>query len=384
MMADAPALYLIAGEASGDARGAELMRALIARNPAVKFFGAGGREMREIAGGDFFDWADEAVVGLWDVLKKYGYFKAQFDRLLADIARVQPAALVLIDYPGFNLRFAKQVRATLPAIKIIYYISPQVWAWNRGRIPKMARFLDLMLCIFPFEKPLYEASGLRTIFVGHPMLDSLAAKKTGVARDPELVGLFPGSREKEVRKLFPVMVAAALKLREARKTVHFEASAASHVLADLMLVELARHGCDESFCAVKVREAHTLMQRAAAGMVCSGTATLESAYFGLPLVVLYKVVWLTYAVGKRLVQVPYLGMPNVLAGREIAPEFIQDACEPGAIAAQMLCLIEDPNARATQQRELAAVIAGLGEGGAGARAADAVLAALSSTESLPS
>ena len=384
MMADAPALYLIAGEASGDARGAELMRALRARNPAVKFFGAGGREMREIAGGDFFDWADEAVVGLWDVLKKYGYFKAQFDRMLADIARVQPAALVLIDYPGFNLRFAKKVRATLPAIKIIYYISPQVWAWNRGRIPKMARFLDLMLCIFPFEKPLYEASGLRTIFVGHPMLDSLAAKKTGGAREPELVGLFPGSREKEVRKLFPVMVEAALKLRHARKSVHFEASAASHVLADLMLVELARQGCDESFCAVKVREAHSLMQRAAAGMVCSGTATLEAAYFGLPLVVLYKVVWLTYAVGKRLVEVPYLGMPNVLAGREIAPEFIQDACEPGAIAAQMLRLLEDPDAAESQQRELAAVIAGLGEGGAGVRAADAILAALSSAGPLPS
>ena len=369
-------LYLIAGEASGDARGAELMRALHARNPSVKFFGAGGREMRELAGGDFFDWAEEAVVGLWDVLKKYGYFKAQFDRMLADIARVQPAALVLIDYPGFNLRFAKKVRATLPAIKIIYYISPQVWAWNRGRIPKMARFLDLMLCIFPFEKPLYEASGLRTIFVGHPMLDSLAAKATGAAREPELIGLFPGSREKEVRKLFPVMVAAALKIHHARASVHFEASAASPPLAELMHIELARQGCDDSFCVVKVREAHSLMQRATAAMVCSGTATLEAAYFGLPLVVLYKVVWLTYAVGKRLVEVPHLGMPNVLAGREIAPEFIQDACEPSAIAAQLLRLIENPDARATQQRELAAVISGLGEGGAGTRAADAILAEL--------
>ena len=126
-------LYLVAGEASGDARGVELMRALRECDPALEFFGAGGREMRALAGGDFVDWADEAVVGLWDVLKKYGYFKAQFDRMLADIARVAPTALILIDYPGFNLRLAKAVRALHPAVKIIYYISPQVWAWHRGR-----------------------------------------------------------------------------------------------------------------------------------------------------------------------------------------------------------------------------------------------------------
>ena len=369
-------LYLIAGEASGDARGAELLRALRERAPDVQFVGAGGREMREIAGGDFFDWADEAVVGLWDVLKKYGYFKAQFDRMLAEIGRVQPDALVLIDYPGFNLRFAQAVRARHPRIKIIYYISPQVWAWHRGRIPQMARFLDLMLCIFPFEQPLYETSGLRTIFVGHPMLDSLAAKKTGVTRDPALVGLFPGSREKEVRKLFPVMIAAAERIRQTRGEARFEASAASHQLAEWMLGELRRCGHDESFCAVKVREAHTLMQRAAVGMVCSGTATLEAAYFGLPLAILYKVAWLTYVVGKRLVRVPHLGMPNVLAGREVAREFLQHACEPDALADEMLRLLADPAARERQQRELAAVIAGLGKGGAGTRAADAVLGAL--------
>jgi len=163
------------------------MRALRELTPEVEFRGAGGREMRELAGGDFFDWADEAVVGLWDVLKKYGYFKEQLERMAAEIVRLRPAALILIDYPGFNLRLAQKVRAAQPAIKIIYYISPQVWAWNRERIPKMARYLDLMLCIFPFERPLYEASGLRTVFVGHPMLDSLAAKRTGVARDPALV-----------------------------------------------------------------------------------------------------------------------------------------------------------------------------------------------------
>ena len=181
-------LYVIAGEASGDARGAELLRALRPLAPSLAIHGAGGHEMAALASAPFTDWAGEAVVGLWDVLKKYGYFKAQFDRMLGEVARLQPDALILIDYPGFNLRFAKAARAAHPRMKIIYYISPQVWAWNRGRIPKMARYLDLMLCIFPFEKPLYEASGLRTEFVGHPMLDSLAARRTGVARDAALVG----------------------------------------------------------------------------------------------------------------------------------------------------------------------------------------------------
>lgn len=369
-------IYFIAGEASGDARGAELIRALRAGAPELEFFGAGGREMRALAGGDFFDWADEAVVGLWDVLKKYGYFKAQFDRMLAEIGALQPDALVLIDYPGFNLRFAKAVRARFPRIKIIYYISPQVWAWNRGRIPKMAQFLDLMLCIFPFEKALYEASGLRTIFVGHPMLDSLAAKKTGTPREAALVGLFPGSRTKEVRKNFPTMVAAATLIRAESSGVRFEASAASPALAEMMREELRRQGHDESFCTIRVRDSHGLMQRATAGMVCSGTATLEAAYFGLPLIILYKVAWLTWVIGKRLVQVPYLGMPNVLAGREIAREFLQEDCQPGNLSQEILRLLRDPAARAVQQHELATVIAGLGEGGAGPRAAEAILAEL--------
>ena len=370
-------LYLIAGEASGDARGAELMRALTARDASLEFFGAGGREMRALGGEHFTDWADEAVVGLWDVLKKYGYFKTQFDRMLADIARVQPQALVLIDYPGFNLRLAKAVKRAMPAVRIIFYISPQVWAWNRGRIPKMARYLDLMLCIFPFELPLYAGSSLRAVFTGHPMLDSLAAKRTGIPRDPQLVGLFPGSREKEVRKIFPVMVQAAQRLKTARPGLRFEAAAASHQLADRMLATIEQLGESADFCHVTVRASHELMQRAAAGMVCSGTATLEAAFFGLPLCIVYKVAALTWIVGKQLVKVPFLGMPNVLAGREIAREFLQADATPEALADETLRLVTDPAARDKLQRELAAVTTQLGDHGAALRAAEAILGELS-------
>jgi len=366
-------LYMIAGEASGDSRGAELMRALRKHDPELEFFGAGGREMRTLGGAHFTDWADEAVVGLWDVLKKYGYFKAQFDRMLADITLIRPDALILIDYPGFNLRFAKAVKAKLPHIRTIDYISPQVWAWNRGRIPKMARYLDLMLCIFPFEKPLYEKSGLRTVFVGHPILDSLVTKRIDDPRDPSLIGLFPGSRDKEVRRIFPVMVEAAQRMRDEQPSLRFEASAASHQLADQMLAILQQSGENEEFCAVSVRSSHELMQRATVGMVCSGTATLEAAFFGLPFSVVYKIAWLTWIVGKRLVKVPFLGMPNVLAGREIARELLQDAATPAALAAETLRLLRDDHAREILQRDLEAVIKNLGAPGAARHAAAAIV-----------
>lgn len=269
------------------------MRALRERDPGIQFFGAGGHQMKAFAGDQIFDWEDEAVVGLWDVLKKYGYFKRQLERMVAEIVDLRPDALITVDYPGFNLRLAKAVKAKLPSLRAIHYVSPQVWAWHRGRIPKMAQYLDLMLCLFPFEIPLYEGAGLHAVCVGHPLLDTLAAKKVETSRDPGLVALLPGSRGKEVRKIFPAMLDAALKLHEQRPSLRFEAAAASEPLAAEMRALIAARGKDDSFCAISLRTAHQLMQRAGAGMVCSGTATLESTYFGLPMVILYKVAWLT-------------------------------------------------------------------------------------------
>jgi lipid-A-disaccharide synthase len=326
--------------------------------------------MKAISGGDFFDWAHEAVVGVWDVLKKYGYFRRQFNRMLGELEKQQPDALILIDYPGFNLRFAKEARARIPNLRILYYISPQVWAWNRGRIPEMARILDLMLCIFPFEKPLYESSGLRTEFVGHPLLDSLASLRTQAPRDENLIALLPGSREKEVRKIFPAMLATARIMKEQKPSLRFEAAAVSEALA----AEMRGMAGDDVL--VEVGSAHRLMDRACAGMVCSGTATLEAAFFGLPMVILYKVAWLTWVIGKRLVRVPFLGMPNILADREIVREFLQDAAKPEAIASEMLRLANDSAAREAVQRHLAAVICQLGERGAAQRAATVIASEL--------
>jgi len=369
-------LYLVAGEASGDARGAELIHSLRALRPGIEFRGFGGPQIAALAGQEFIhDWIGRAaVVGINDVIKNYGYFRSQLALAKAEIESEKPDAVVLIDYPGFNLRLAAAVRKAGSPVKIIDYISPQVWAWNRARIPGMARTLDLMICIFPFEKPLYEQSGLKTVFAGHPMLDSLPAKRLGTPREDRLLGLLPGSREREIRKIFPIMLEAAAILAGSRPGLRIAASAASEIMRERM-EEIARQYPGVS-CEITVKNAHDLMQRATAAMVASGTATLEAAYFGLPFVLLYKTAWLTFFLGSRLVKVKWLGMPNILANREVVQEFIQDDAQPAAIAAALSPLLDDPAARTAFQANLEAVIATLGAPGASDRAATAILEAL--------
>src|SRR6266487_5154965 len=225
-------IYFVAGEVSADNHAAALMRSLREFDTDFTLIGRGGPQMRAVAGEQFKNWiASAAVLGLWEVIRKYGYFRGQFRETLKEIEESEPDAVVLIDYPGFNLRLARALRKQSPQAKIIYYISPQVWAWNRGRIKKMARFLDLVLCIFPFEADLYEKSGLRTVFVGHPMIERLRARKFDTERDASLIGLFPGSRMREVRKIFPVLLEAAALLLRRNPRLRFEVAAVSDALA---------------------------------------------------------------------------------------------------------------------------------------------------------
>lgn len=364
-------LYFVAGEASGDARGSELMRALCERVPGIEFHGRGGPQMAALAQPGFHSWSDRAgVIGFIDVLKSYPYFKSQFELSVAEVEKLQPDAVVLVDYPGFNLRLAAALKKRGFKTRIIYYISPQVWAWHRSRIRQMAKTIDLMLCIFPFEKPLYEESGLKTEFVGHPMLDSLRCKITGAARQPDLVGLFPGSRRREVRKIFPVMLEAAEELRQRNPKLRFEAAAASETMRSLMESYLGTH--PGLACQVGLKNAHELMQCAAVGMVASGTATMEAAFFRLPFALVYRVAWATYAIGKRLIKVPWLGMPNLLAGREVVREFVQDGARPALLATEMLRLL-DTKERNVFLADMERVIASLGNPGAAGAAAAAIL-----------
>jgi lipid-A-disaccharide synthase len=366
-------IYFVAGETSADNHGAALMRALQKLDPDFQFIGRGGPQMRAVAGDRFRNWiAQSGVLGLWEVIKHYRYFRRQFRETLREIAMSKPAAVVLIDYPGFNLRLARALRNRLRAQKIIYYISPQVWAWNRRRIKKMARWLDLMLCIFPFEADLYNQSGLRTIFVGHPMIERLRAHKFEGKRDPNLVGLFPGSRSREIRKIFPILIETVHELRKAKPSLCFEVAAASAELSREIQEMLQWQ--DRQLVEIKVGDAAGLMQRALAGIVASGSATLEAAYFQLPFVLIYKVSWLTYLPGRLLVKVKHLGMPNVLAGKEIVPEFIQHCAKSHNIAGATLRLLDDSAGRERMVSEFKRTCAELGEGGASERAAKAIVA----------
>jgi lipid-A-disaccharide synthase len=367
-------IYLVAGEVSADNHGAALMRSLRGLNADLNFIGRGGPHMRKLAGKQFKNWiGDAAVLGLWEVIRNYGYFRDQFQETLKEIEGNKPDAIVLIDYPGFNLRLACALRKQSPQAKIIYYISPQVWAWNRGRVKQMARTLDLMLCIFPFEADLYNKSGLRAVFVGHPMIERLRARRINTERDPNLIGLFPGSRLREVRKIFPLMITTAYELQKPKPNLRFEIAAASTELCQEMSKMLDRHQWDRQAIQIKVGETAAIMQRAFVGIVASGSATLEAAYFRLPFVLIYKVAWPTYVAARLVVNVKYLGMPNVLADREVAPEFIQHRAKPNIIVQAVRRLIEDAAARRQMIAGFDAVTCKLGEGGASEKAARAII-----------
>ena len=373
-------IYFVAGEASGDNHGAALMRALRESAPDLQFTGRGGPQMKSLATNEFHDWIHHAaVVGLWDVLKNYGYFRRQFAETLSEIESSRPSAVVLIDYPGFNLRLARALSRLHHRPRILYYISPQVWAWNRGRIKHMARWLDLMLCIFPFEAELYNKSGLRTVFVGHPIRERLEPLRLKTERDPNLVALLPGSRRREIRKIFPIMLETALQLRQTRPNLRFEIAAASPELATAIERHLRGRPNELRFFEIRIGQTAATMQRAIAGMVASGSATLEAAYFRLPFVLIYKVSWITYVPGRWLVRVKYLGMPNVLANRLIVPEFIQHRARPAAIAQALGRLLDDPAARAAMVASFDGIITSLGNDDASRRAAGAIVEELAAT-----
>ena len=357
IMRSTPLIMFIAGEASGDANAAALIRAL-GRN--VRTFGAGGPKMRAAGMELVLDLTQHAVVGLVEVLKNYGKFRRIFKELVLEAELQKPDAVVLVDFPGFNLRFAAQMRKR--GIKVIYYISPQLWAWHASRAKQIQRDVDLMLTIFPFEKAWYakHAPKLRVEFVGHPMVER--NHRPGI-RSQKLVLLLPGSREREVEKIWPVRAGVV----DTMPDVKFVAAA-----VDAKTAAMIRHPRVK----VEVGKARDLMRMATLAITASGTATMECASVGCPMIVVYKVNWLTYLVGRVLGKVKWLGMPNVIAGRAIVPEFIQHEASPSRVVAAAKELIEDRAKRATMQRELASVVRTLGAPGASERAARAILGAV--------
>jgi lipid-A-disaccharide synthase len=373
-------VFIIAGEISGDTHAAGLPREMKALEPDLQVSGLGGRQMREVAGQGIEDWVEKAgVVGLWEVLKIYRYFKEKKLAVEAQILAELPEAVILVDYPGFNLRVAKSLRAAGYSGKILYYISPQVWAWKKGRVKVMAKVLDLMICIFPFEKAFYEQSGLRTEFCGHPMVDRVQTLRRDWKRETGLVGWFPGSRLNEVRRLFPIMVQASQAIRLAVPEARFAVSAANETLAGHMRTMADALGVPEAKRWIEVGTVYDLMQRCEAGAVASGTATLEAACFGLPYTLVYNVSWPTYVVAKLVVRIKHLGIINILAKREVVKELVQHDLNPDTLAKATADLLTQKDRREALQADLATVVAMLGSGGAYQRAAQAVHSAIHSS-----
>ena len=374
---DSPCVWIIAGEASGDNYGANLAQALRQRRADLRLRGMGSEQMRTAGVELFVDSSELGVVGLIEVLKSIRFFI----RLLRDVsARAiaeRPAAVVLIDYPGFNLRLAERLhRAGIP---VVYYISPQVWAWKKGRIPRIARDVDKMLCIFPFEPAVYAGTGLDASFVGHPLLEILAPlRREPPPRDPNLVLLLPGSRSSELKALFPDFLRTAAQLQQARPELHF-------------MVPLPRQSCLEQAkslaaatplpvalsLAYSVGETRQWLSRAAAGLAASGTVTVEAAILGLPLVVAYRLNAVTWHIVKHMVKLPFVTIANLVTKRCVYEEYLQDDAVHEKLAPALLNIL--PGGSRHDE-----VVAGIREctlllGGDDAislRVADAVLAAM--------
>jgi lipid-A-disaccharide synthase len=353
----------IAGEASGDAHAAELIKALRSQAPEVTVFGAGGAKMQAAGMELLLDLTEHAVVGLVEVLKNYSTFRQIFWDLVEEAEKRKPDAVVLVDFPGFNLRFAKEMKEL--GIKVIYYISPQLWAWHASRAKQIERDVDLMLCIFPFEKDWYaeHAPKLRVEFVGHPFAERLGESTKSETRNPKLILLLPGSREREVAKIFPIMAGIVDRLPN---DLEFIVAAVNEQSAAMMM--------HHPRIKVELGTAHELMQHATLAITASGTATMECAFYGCPMIVVYKVNWLTYLIGRMVVKVNWLAMPNVIAGREIVPEFIQHAANPDRVAPVARELLKNDAKREAMRQELAIVVESLGADGASERAAKLILA----------
>ena len=365
-------IYVVAGEKSGDKQGALLIQELLNRRPDAEFVGLGGNRMHALAPG-VEDWADAAaVIGIVEVLRHIRFFAGKLKEMTERIAADQPDCLLLIDYPGFNQRLAERVRKVSPKTKIAWFIAPMVWAWKKGRIPKLAAVLDLMMCTFPFEKPLFEKAGLRTEFVGHPLVDDiLAARRTDV-REKNLIGLFPGSRNREVERHFPVFLDVVKELRTRHPEWRFETSASSEKLAAVMRRMAEEAGMPAEIINICPGSYHDLMDRAEAALVTSGTATLEAALHELPFALVYKVSAGTYMIGRMILTIKYIGMVNILVDKPVTRELIQHDFNVENCIAELERLTQ-PESRARVLAEMQESMGRLGHGGAAAKAAEAVL-----------
>jgi lipid-A-disaccharide synthase len=358
---------IVAGEASGDIYGADLVIEALKLDPDLQFFGIGGARMREAGFDALVDSSEMAVVGLVEVIKHFDVISSAFQKLKQIILNDAPDLLILIDYPGFNLRLAKVAKKA--GVKVLYYISPQIWAWRQGRVKKIARLVDHMAVILPFEAPFYQKAGVPVTFVGHPMLDLVnvamdrSAAAASFSLDPtrKIVGLFPGSRHNEIERLLPVIIAAAVKLKERFPDIQFILPLASTLKSNDIVPLLNAANLDVTITRERI---HDMVRACDAVISVSGTVTLEIALVGTPMVIIYKLSPLTYQLAKRLVKIDNIGLCNIVAGETVVRELIQDQANPATIAAEIERVLTDQTYHATITRKLGEVRSKLGQGGA--------------------
>lgn len=377
---EATRLLLSCGEPSGDLYGAELVRHLRRKLPSLSVFGIGGDRLLAQEASLTAHVRDMAVVGLVEVIRHLGRLRAVFRRLIVEIEREPPDVAVLIDYAGFNLRLARVLRRR--RIPVVYYVSPQVWAWRRGRVRTIRECVSRMLVLFPFEEALYRQAGVPVTFVGHPLVDLVQpATDRGRIRqdlglDPSrpLVAVLPGSRPQEVAHNLPPLAEAVSRLSRRRPDLQFVLAAA----AGLEPASFETHLAGKALRVVANRT-YDVVGAADLAIVASGTATIETALLGTPMIVVYRISPLSYALGRPFVRLPHYAMVNLVAGRRLVPELIQGGFTPGAVEAEALSLLENPTKTATMRSGLHEVRRLLGEPGASGRAAWAVLETLRSS-----
>jgi lipid-A-disaccharide synthase len=370
-------VMIIAGEASGDMHGARLVKAMQALSPGLEFFGIGGSVLRQAGVRIRVDNSQIAVVGISEALAKLRILLKALKVAKEDLKAMRPDLLIVIDFPDFNLRVATAAREL--GIPVMYYIGPQIWAWRTGRVKKIKKVIDHMVVIFPFEAAFYEKRHVPVTFVGHPLLDGMMSTRPGQTKGDlrgncMLIGLLPGSRNEEIRRLLPTMVQVADMLGDHIPGIRFAIPVASSV--DRGLVEAIAEGGRTRFLILSDR-LRDILDEATLLITASGTVTLEAAIAGTPMIIVYKVSNLSYWLAKLLVRVEYIGLANLVAGKTVVPELIQHEASAEKIAHQAFQLLGDEKRLAEMRRELSCIAKSLGAPGASQRAAQVAMNMLS-------
>jgi len=369
-------ILLICGEPSGDLHASNLVKDMASLDSSVRFFGMGGSLCKKAGVDVIFDISDLALIGLVEVIKNIFTVGKAYRTILKKAEAVKPDLAILVDYPGFNLRLAAELKKM--SIPVVYYISPQVWAWGLNRVNIIKKCVRKIFVFFKFEEELYKAYGIDAEFVGHPLLDTVRMpvqreeflKTHGLSPDNPVLALLPGSRPSEVKTLLPIMAAAAVIVKKSDAGIQFAVS--KHPDLD---IELYRKTLQTSGIEAKLIEGDTygLVGSSDLALVASGTATLETAIIGTPLVITYKVSLGTFIAYKIVSKTRFLGIVNVIAKKEVAPEFLQYEATAGNISAKLSELIRDKSKLTAMRAELTKVKSSLGSPGASMRTAQSIL-----------